>query len=208
MPTVLPCWRTGKIVDWYGLAFDDRQMNALGESLTAFIGPTYTNFRGQVARLDRQDPIDQAVDDFTAGRAYKFQGADPSEIWRALGRMRKVWQRRGSRERATPAPVGRVLRDFYMALNAGDASAAESALTDLREHYHLDGVNLLYLRVQLLANFLRWADLLALPEIPDLLRLRRPSAVTEALLRAVYHMHLARVRGPSQPGRRPRRVPR
>ncbi len=199
LPTVLPCWRTGKIVDWYGLAFDDRQMNALGESLTAFIGPTYTTFRGQVAQLDRHDPIDQTVDDLTAGRAYKFQGADPSEIWRALGRMRKVWERRGTRERATPAPVGRVLRDFYMALNAGDTSAAEAALTDLREHYHLDGVNLLYLRVQLLASFRRWANLLALPEIPDLLRLRRPVAVTEAMLRAVYHMHLARFEDPPNP---------
>jgi hypothetical protein len=199
LPTVLPCWRTGKIVDWYGLAFDDRQMNALGESLIAFIGPSYTTFRGQAARLDRNDPIDQAVDDLTAGRAYKFQGADPSEIWRALARMRKVWERRGTRERATPAPVGRVLRDFYMALNAGDASAAEAALTDLREHYHLDGVNLLYLRVQLLASFRRWADLLALPEIPDLLRLRRPVAVTEALLRAVYHMNLALFEDPPNP---------
>ncbi len=199
IPTVLPCWREGKVVDWYGLAFDDRQLTALGESLAAFVGPTYTTFRGQAARLDLSDPIDQAVQDLTAGRAYKFRGGDPVEIWRAVERMRKVWERREPRERATPAPVGRVLRDFYMALHAGDIIAAEECLTRLREHYHLDGVNLLYLRVQLLAAFRRWADLLALPELPDLLRLRRPAAVTEALLRAVYHTHLARFEDPLDP---------
>jgi hypothetical protein len=199
LPTVLPCWRTGKVVDWYGLAFDDRQLTALGESLTAFVGPTYTTFRGQAARLDPADPIDQAVAAVTAGRAYKFRGADPSEIWRALERMRKVWQRRGSRERPTPSPVGRVLRDFYMALAAADAGAAEELLTQLREHYHLDAVNLLYLRLQMLAAFSRWADLLALSDLPDLLRLRRPAAVTEALVRAVYHTHLIAFEDPPDP---------
>jgi hypothetical protein len=198
---VLPCWRAGKVVDWYGLAFDDRQLSSLGESLTAFVGPTYTTFRGQIARLDPADPIDQAVNDLTAGRAYKFRGTDPAEIWKVLERMRKVWERRGPRERATPAPVGRVLRDFYMALHAAEAADAEERLTHLREHYHLDGVNLLYLQVQLLAAFRRWADLLALPELPDLLRLRRPVAVTEALLRAVYSTHLARFEdSPDLPG--------
>lgn len=196
LPSVLPCWRTGKEVDWYGLAFNDRQMSVLGESLTAFVGPSYTSFRGQSARLDTTDPIDQAVHDLTEGRAYKFRGVDPAEIWRALERMRKVWERRGSRERATPAPVGRVLRDFYMALHGGDAAAAEDRLTHLREHYHLDGVNLLYLRIQMLAVFRRWTELLALPELPDVLRLRRPAAVTEAILRAAYHTFLARFESP------------
>ena len=40
--TVLPCWRGRKLVDWYGIALDDRQFRALGEHLTAFIGPSYT----------------------------------------------------------------------------------------------------------------------------------------------------------------------
>ncbi len=92
------------MVDWYGLAFDDRQLTALGESLTAFVGPTYTTFRGQVARLDLSDPIDQAVQDLTAGRAYKFRGGDPVEIWRAVERMRKVWERRGATRAGDTGP--------------------------------------------------------------------------------------------------------
>lgn len=43
------------------------------------------------------------------------------------------------------------------------------------------------------------SDLLAVPELPDLLRLRRPAAVTEALMRAVYYIHLARFEDPPDP---------
>jgi hypothetical protein len=192
LPTVLPCWREGDVVDWYGLAFDDRELRALGESLTAFVGPSHTTFRGRVANLDGTDPIDQAVQTLTGGRAFKFRGQDPAAIWRSLELMRKVWARRGSRGAQTPTPVGRVLRDFYMALQATDRPAAEDVLLLLRGEYHLDGVNLLFLRVQLLAATCAWRELLGLRELPDLLRLRRPRAVTEALLCAIYRQHLAR----------------
>src|SRR5271157_2959450 len=191
LPTVLPCWRPDGGVDWYGLAFDERQLRALGESLTAFVGPSYTTFRGRLADLDASDPIESSVAEFTCGRAYKFRGEDAKAIWAALDRMRQGWERMGTRERAAPAPVGRVLRDFHMAIRAGLEEDAFHTLGLLRDEYHLDGLNLLYLRVELLASFGRWNDLLALPERSDLVHLRRPAAVTEALLRAVYNCHLA-----------------
>lgn len=199
LATVLPCWRESGVVDWYGLAFDDRQFRALGEWLTAFVGPTYTNFRGQIAQLDSSDPIDQIVRELTHGRAYRFQGSDPKAIWVALERMRKVTEQAGSREHTTPAPVGRILRDFHMAIRAGLESDADATLTLLRDQYHLDGLNLLFLRVELLASFARWQALLDLPELPDLLRLRKPVAVTEALLRAVYRCHLIQFENSANP---------
>jgi len=192
LPSVLPCWRPDGSLDWYGLAFDERQLRALAESLTAFVGPSYTTFRGRLAELDTSDPIDASVAELTSGRAYKFRGEDAKAIWAALERMRRGWQRMGPRERSAPAPVGRVLRDFHMAIRAGLEEDAFHTLALLRDEYHLDGLNLLYLRVELLASFGRWDNLLALPESLDLVQLRRPAAVTEALLRAVYHCHLAR----------------
>lgn len=197
LPAVLPCWReTGDVV-WYGIAFDDRQFRALGESLTAFVGPTYTNFRGKIAQLDLSDPIDRAVHEFTQGRAYRFIGSDPKQIWICLERMRKVTEQTGLRERATPAPVGRILRDFHMAIRAGVESDAAITLSFLGDQYLLDGLNLLFLRVELLAAFGHWRELLDLQETPDLLRLRKPVAVTEALLRAIYHCHLSTFENPT-----------
>jgi hypothetical protein len=199
LPSVLPCWRPDGALDWYGLAIDERQLRALGESLTAFVGPSYTTFRGRIAELDASDPIDASVAEFTSGRAYRFRGEDAKGIWAALERMRRGWERMGPRERAAPTPVGRVLRDFHMAIRAGLEAEAESTLLLLRDEYHLDGLNALYLRLELLASFGQWERLLGLPELSDLLQLRRPTAVTQAILRAVYHRFLIRFEDPLDP---------
>lgn len=173
-PTVLPCFRGGTTVDWYGLAFDDRQLTALGEGLTAFVGPTYSTFRGEVARLDPADPIDAAVRSLTGGRAFKFRGENPKDIWRVLDRMRRVWERRGTRALAPPRPVGRALRDFDTAIRGRDEGVARASLLLLREGGHIDDLNHLYLQVQLLSAFHRWSEITGHPHLPDLLRLRRP----------------------------------
>ena len=199
LQSVLPCWRADGSIDWYGLAFNERQFRALGESLTAFIGPSYSTFRGRPADLDPSDPVDLSVVEFTCGLAYKFRGDEAKAVWAAVERMRRGWERMGPRARAAPAPVGRALRDFHMAIRAGLESEAESTLLLLRDEYQLDGLNVLYLRLELLASFARWDQLLGLPELPDLLQLRRPAAVTEAILRAVYHRYLAPFESPPDP---------
>jgi hypothetical protein len=186
---VLPCWRGGQVVDWYGIAVNERQYIALGESLTAFVGPTYTTFRGQRAELDLGDPVDAAVHALTGGLAYRFRG-DPSAgaasaVWQALERMRAVWARRPTGERAALGAVGLLVRDFYMALQAANEAEAHRCLVDLRDQPHLDSVNFLYLQVQFLTAFGRDAEVLRLPLLDDLLRLRRPLAVTQALVEAV-----------------------
>jgi hypothetical protein len=53
-------------------------------------------------------------------------------------------------------------------------------------------VNFLYLQVQFLTAFGRDAEVLRLPLLDDLLRLRRPLAVTQALVGAIYRTELAR----------------
>jgi hypothetical protein len=199
--TVLPCWRGGQAVDWYGLAFDDRQLRALGEDLTAFVGPSYTTFRGQQAVLDRADPVEAAVANLTGGRAFKFWGGagkKPAEpVWAALKRMRGVWQRQPQRGAAEPPAAGRLLHDFFADLQAGNGAGAEEVLAEMESWQLLDAVNLLFLRVQLDATQGRWDRLLAAQQLPELLRMRRPMPVTEALAEAVYQTHL---RAPEEAG--------
>lgn len=202
LPTVLPCWREGG-VDWYGIAQSDRQLRSLSEELMAFVGPTYSTFRGQRAQLNLQDPVESAVYEFTGGTAIKFCGHDPdgraAAVWEALERMRRVSERRVKRIAEIPRPTGRVLRDFYMALQAGDRPSAENSLQYLLDQHRLDALNLLFLRVQLLAELERWDELLALPEVPNLLQVRRPFAVTQALLQAVYRSYLQRFEADNAP---------
>lgn len=191
--TVLPCWRDSRVY-WYALAFSEAQLGALRDDLLAFIGPTYSTFRGHREALDPADPIDAAVLTLTGGSAFRFTGPpdkdDAKPIWTALELMRTVLARRPVRENEAPRPTGRVLRDFYMALRAGSASSAEAHLRYLAERGRLDPLNLLFLRVQALAELGDWVELLSRPEMPDLLQMRRPVAVSEAVLSAVYQVEL------------------
>src|SRR4051794_29313034 len=61
--TCLPVRRAGNDdwVDWYAIACDESTLRRLGEELAAFVGPTWSTFRGQRAHLDVSDPIDRAV---------------------------------------------------------------------------------------------------------------------------------------------------
>lgn len=193
-PTVLPCWRPtdnpkDNHVDWYGIAFSPKQLRRLSEELMAFVGPTYSTYRGQTAQLNLEDPIEAAIDEFTQGNAIKFNG-DSRFIWQGLERMRLLQARSVKYSREIPRPTGRVLRDFYMALQAGARNIAEQELQYLANQHRLDALNLLFLRVQLLAELQQWNELLTLPEIGNLLQVKRPFAVTQALLKAVYQVEL------------------
>lgn len=188
--TILPRWRENNRVDWYGIALSERQLRSLCEELMAFVGPTYSTFRGQRAQLNLEDPVEAAVFQFTNGVAVKVCGHETvggaPAVWKAVERMRRVSDRACRRTSEYPRPTGRVLRDFYMALQAKDRISAEKELQYLLEQHRLGALNLLFLRVQLLAELEKWQELLDLPELPQLLQIRRPFAVTQALLVAVY----------------------
>jgi hypothetical protein len=155
----------------------------------AFVGSTYSTYRGETAQLNLEDPIEAAINEFTQGNAIKFNG-DSSQIWQGLELMRRVEARAVKHNREIPRPTGRVLRDFYMALQAGARNIAEQELQYLANQHRLDALNLLFLRVQLLAELEQWNELLTLPEIGNLLQVKRPFAVTQALLKAVYQVEL------------------
>jgi hypothetical protein len=192
LPSVLP-YKHDQGTDWYGVAQSERQLRGLGEDLTAFVGPTWSTFRGQRAQLNLNNPVEASIYAFTGGLAFKFQGTSGSggksrEVWEALERMRQVLDRRVAQTYETPRATGRVLRDFYMALQACDRPAAEHQLHYLKTHNRLDPQNLLFLKVRMLSDLEEREELLALPELPDLLGTRRPYEVTQALIHAVYQV--------------------
>lgn len=195
LPTVLPHVHETE-TDWYGIAFSEQQFRGLREELTAFVGPTWSTFRGQRVTLDLSDSVEAAVQELTQGNAFRFHGSRDStnnstELRNALTRMIKVLDRKTSGSYEAPRATGRVLRDFYTSLRVGDRSAAEKELQYLRNQNCLDTLNLLFLRVQMLAELRVWNELLDLPELADLLQIRRPFAVTQSITQAVYQCKLS-----------------
>ncbi len=176
---------------WYGVAQTQRELRDLSEDLTAFVGPTWSTFRGDRATLNAADPTDVAVQEFTNGLAFKFSGNN-KKIWDSLELMRDLWERRKTLELEDLRPPGRVLRDFFMALQASNRESAESALRILRDNHGYDAINISFLKIQMLASLERWGELLDSPNFSDILQVRRPVAVTQALISAVYHSELMR----------------
>lgn len=202
-PVFLPRVHTGDRTDWYALAFKPDQARALPEIITAFIGPSYSDFSGQAAELDPADPIDRAVHEFVGNNAFKFTvaGSDNKTATNnALKILRNLWEQKPERRLTIARIKNRILRDFQMALAVGDYLAARERIEELRSGGHLSANNLLFLRVRVLAAEENWGTLLGLPELPDLMAIRRPALVTQSIIRAVYATELARFEAEKNPG--------
>ena len=195
LPTILPRKfedaRGITRYNWYAVAATERDLRDLSEDLTAFIGPTWSTFRGERASLDTADPTELAVQEFTNGRVFRFSG-NTKKIWESLELMRHVWEKRKTRGIEDYRPSGRVLRDFYMALQASNRESAENALQYLQDRHGYDAINISFLKVQMLAQLDCWGELLASPSIADILQIRRPLAVTQALITALYRQELTK----------------
>ena len=190
-PTVLP-YRpvSGGATQWIGVARTEREFRALREGLDAFVGDTWARVSERRAALDHENPIHSALDAYSGGRVLLVRG-DEVGIYRGLQRMLRAWAARPARVHDAPRAPGVLRRAFEVSLVAGDARGASDALRALRDSGTLDRKNAVFLEVQRLASFGQWHAVLALPDLDDLVRASRPAAVTDAVLRAAYHVHLA-----------------
>ncbi len=189
----LPRRREGRTT-WYALARTVQQGRELREQLLGFLGPSYTDFTGLATPLAPGDPCEAALVEVFAV-VYRLavpQPADEPRVRELLHRLRSLLARRPGRLRALPVSLGRLLRDFELALRGRDWTLATDLWQTLCGRAELAADRLGGLKVRLLAEQGRWDELLTLPELPDLLNRPRPATVTEALLRAVYQRHLAR----------------
>lgn len=204
-PTVLPCRRTGESdwVDWYAVAFNEREGRELAEELAAFLGPSFSTFTGSRADLDPADPIEAAVATLTEGNAFRLRvltTEDERERVRAqFEALRLTWEQRPSRTRTIGRPVGRVLRDFGVALLARDETASQDYLDEVQRLGYLGADNLAFLKIQRLAALERYREIFALDEFQTVLAAARPRAVTQDLIRAAYNVHLRAFEDIGQP---------
>ncbi|QNK46583.1 hypothetical protein H7F28_14485 [Brevibacterium sp. PAMC23299] len=187
--TVLPLFFRDNVY-WFGISTTDEQFHRLGEDLSNFIGRTYSNFIPIRANLVNH-PIDNAVREYTNGRYFRFQG-NSKIIFEKLEYLRNMWEVRPPFDKHQPTSVGRLLREFYLTLTLGRSyrQKAEKLIEELQTRKMLNAVNILFLQIKMLAEFDEWDEILSLTSFSDLTNMRRPFAVTEALLRAIYNVEL------------------
>lgn len=195
-PVVLPRRREiGGELTAYVIAHDPAHAVIVADLLTAFVGPSYSNFEGLPAQLDPADPVDQAVREF-AGSSFTFKVASPTKqsqaaAWRALNLMQDTMKRRPVRTWHVRKPIGRLLGEFEVALAAGDNSASTDLLDQIAAAGGLSPANLVNLKIKRLARLGRDAELLQLPGLEDVALSRPPALIRDAILAAIYSTALA-----------------
>ncbi len=178
---------------WYAVAPSARHARHLRESLLAFVGPSYSDFVGQAAEWDANDPVERELSALSPhGFRLTVHGSDLMRVTQLLSRLRRMTGERPAREWTEPQPLGHLLRDFELLLRAGGGPAAGELLDRLRDRGQLTPSQLAGLHLRWLAVQGRWAEVLASAELPVLLTQRVPLLVGEMVAAAVFHEHLAR----------------
>ena len=187
-PTVLPR-RTYEGLTWYGFAFTESQARKLSTELKAFIGYTYSDFTGLRAKLKPSDPLEGPLASYSNLIVFKFDNHDG--VWARLKLLKILWEEKPELEQEQVKSVGSLLRDFHIAIQAGNRYSAEKKLRRLAEHHLLDPLNISFLRIQLLSYLRLWEEIFKMDTFDDLIQVRRPLPVTEALIKTIYYKHLS-----------------
>ena len=189
----LPCVRHDGRVQWYVVCQSPRATRVARDEVRAFLGPTYSDFEGKPKPLDPSDPVEAAILAKYGDNAFRITIGNPQILDAARERLRLMTQvqvERPTRYAKRIRAVGRILRDFEYALLAADGVTAEECIEELRAAGKLSASNLLFLEIRRLTTCGNWDAVLALPELDTLLAIARPRRVTEALICAVYRLHL------------------
>ena len=190
LPRVHP---DSKATTWYAFCSDTRSARGLKELLTSFVGPTYSQFNGQLASLDSSDPVESACQREFGNLVFKLPVVNDKHrpiVAKKLELLTSFNDRTPVRNVATQKPIGRLLRDLEMAIVVKNEQSAWVLYEEIRSRGRLSSSNLSFLQVTIYAAFERWQDILSLQQLDDLLRVVRPKRVTEAISTAIYQIHL------------------
>lgn len=195
-PLVLPRRDAAQdAASYYVICWDTAHAGRVRPLITAATADHWTPFDGRVARLDPSDPVDAAVLDLVGtGATFVLRPtrATASPAYKALSRLVQLLSGVPLRRRNVPRPIGRMLREFDVALASGSAEASEQILREIEALGGISHENVAFLQVRRLARLGRDADLLAHGSLATLVLAEPPRLVREAILAAWTRTHLPR----------------
>lgn len=186
-PVILPRRRLASLPnEWYVITRDTAHAGRVRGLLEAAVAHTWVPFDGRVATLDPADPVHRAILDLRGpGTTFvlrpKSSEAERYAV-RSLRRLAASLAGRPLRVPAVPRPVGRMLREFDLALATGSAEESAALLAEIESIGGISHENVAFLRVRRLARLGREADLLAEGSLSSLVFAEPPFLVREAVL--------------------------
>ncbi|HUP86882.1 MAG TPA: protein DpdD [Acidimicrobiales bacterium] len=189
-PALLPR-RQGNTTTWYGLTHSPRERRELIQALQSFVGPTYGTIRIDHP-LDPSDSVATAAQTFADGHAFAVEvlPGQQAGVRQAVELLFELREQRPRRHVSVARPLGRLLREFEMAVLAGAAELSADLLGDIEVTGQLSAQNIIFLRIRRLGGLRNFREVMDLPELATILSIRRPARVTAALFDALYATEL------------------
>lgn len=194
-PLVLPVFGPGSTAQWYAMASDEGCANALSQELTAFIGPSFSDFRGHFIEQDSTDVIEKAL----LGRFGRFvfrlapfSPADSVAISNSLQMYLSVLRRRPAVPNRTQRPFGKIRAEFDRALLAGNERDVMRLREELLASGRVDAEQEKYLDIRILAGLGRNFQLAHdYPLVKSILGLSLPAQTISDLVGSLYSTYIS-----------------
>ncbi|MBX9602408.1 MAG: hypothetical protein K2X35_15470 [Bryobacteraceae bacterium] len=194
-PIVLPVFGPDGPEQWYAMASNEAEANALSQELLAFVGPSYSDFRGQFLDPDPTDTTETALHERFGRFVFRlvpFNSEDSARIAGALQMYLGLLRRRPTVPDRTRRPFGKVRAEFDRALLVGNETDAVRLREELVESGRLDAEQEKYLDIRMLAGLGRQFQLAHdYPLVKSVLGLSLPAQTIADLVGALYSTYIA-----------------
>ncbi|MEU5861646.1 protein DpdD [Nonomuraea sp. NPDC047529] len=184
---------------WYAFAPTQRQQREILNLLDSWIGPTFSDLARVRGALDPADPFDAALLKLPVQplrfevlpRSKPYARRSRKQVRDTLLIMSRLLNGRPPSEFDAPRTTVEVLDDLGHAIAAQDRGVALACLRELEATADLDQTNLAFLRVRTYAGLQDWKAVLADRDLDQVLAMRRPLGITQAIQQAVYNTWFA-----------------
>lgn len=159
---VLPIFDRDGPCMWYAGATDPNSATVLAEELMAFVGPSYSNFRGQLHHCDLTNPIEEALHEHFGQLVFKLvphSNELRQDIVRALAVYLGLLRRRPDAPDRIQLPFGKLRADFDRALLAGNEANATTLLEAMCNTGRVSAEQRKFFDIRLLAGLGRHQEL-------------------------------------------------
>lgn len=178
---------------YYVICWDTAHAGRLRPLIEAAVAHNWCPFDGRVAYLKPDDPVEASILDFVGPGTTFLLRPEPETALRAYTAIKRLVDSLRVlplRQPNLARPVGRMLREFELALANGSADSSAKILHEIETLGGISHENLAYLQIRRLARLGQDSALLTHGSLPTIVYSEPPLLVREAVLAAWARVNL------------------
>ena len=202
-PIILPLKLSEENTIWFASALDSRIANQLGIELLAHVGPSFSDFNGNIWEKDSQTSSDKNFFHSLEHNVYRFTTSSPDsdeKIAKYLRLFRGSVQKRPPSQKIVSTSSQLMRSEFDKALMLGDGVQALFLKNELLKSGRLSAENQIYLEVRYLAGLGRSPDLITNEKLPNKLTDRKlPKQILLDLMTSYHAVFVEEIEDGEEP---------